>query len=64
MTRATATISKEVEDEGMGAEGRGSIMSMKMWSRRSRRRRYMTDEVRENHTGQYKGATIYHCHHC
>jgi hypothetical protein len=69
--RAAATISEEVDIEGMGAEGRGTIMSMKMWKRRRRRRRrrkgrrrLRTDKVRESHTSQYEGAIIYHCSHC
>jgi hypothetical protein len=32
--RAAAMISKEVDIEGMGAEGRSTIMLMKMWRRR------------------------------
>jgi hypothetical protein len=55
----------------MEAEGRGTIMSMKMWRRRRRRRRgrkemrrLRTDKVRVSHTSQYKGATVYHCRHC
>jgi hypothetical protein len=23
----------------------------------------MTDEVRDNHDSQYRGATVYHCHY-
>jgi hypothetical protein len=56
VTRAATTISEEVDIEGMGAEGRGTIMSMKMWRRRRRRRRrrrkLTTDDMRENHTSQ------------
>ncbi len=66
MTRAAATIPKEVDIEGMRAEERGTFMLMKMWRRRRwkrgrrrrRRGRIMTDDVRENHTSQYKGATM------
>jgi hypothetical protein len=38
--RASPTISKEVDLEGMGAMGRGVIMLMKMWRRIRRRRRW------------------------
>jgi hypothetical protein len=32
--------------------------------RRKGSRRLTTDNVRENHTSQYEGATVYHCRHC